>query len=491
MNRRLLFRVTAPSILVGLLLLAASVMGAWTNYHLQKNLASILSENVTSLKDAQALEIHVRQLRFHNLLYLLDPKTERLKKIAADESSFETALQSVRDTPLTAEEEDIVQAIEKGYREYKDEQAQLREKARQMTIGQLHEHIDSHPVLLVVEPCRKLFRVTQERMEQTARESRQVSQTSLYAMLLVGVAGPLAGLVAGYGITRGLRRSIYRLSVHVQDIAQHLDRDLGTISVVADGDLHSLEEQVRLIVQKVEQAAQLLQQQQRDLLRTEQLSQVGQLAAGVAHEVRNPLTGIKMLVEAALRPSQPRALSTEDLRVIHREVQRLEQTVQTFLDFARLPAPERRAFNLRDAVARACALVQVRAEQQNVAIERTEPTEPVIAEVDAGQMNTVLVNLLLNALDAMPQGGGIAIELLPGLQGWIVLRVCDTGPGIAPAVAERLFQPFSTTKAHGTGMGLSLSRRILDEHQGTIHAYNREQGGACFVIKLPACGEPR
>jgi two-component system sensor histidine kinase HydH len=489
MNRRLFLRVAAPSILGGSLLLAASGVSMWTSYLLQENLVSILSENVTSLKASQELEIHVRQLRFHNLLYLLEPKLDHLKRIALDEGLFANALEELRQTTLSKEEADIFQAIETAFLEYKSEQADLRKEAKAMTIGQLRQIVDSHPVRQVVEPCKELFRINQERMEQTARESRQVSQASFTAMLVLGVAGPLPGLIAGYGLTRGLRRSIYRLSVHVQDIAQHLDRDLGSVSVVADGDLHSLEEQVRVIVQKVQQAAQLLQNQQRELLRTEQMSQVGQLAAGVAHEIRNPLTGIKMLVEAAVRPNQPRPLGAEDLRVIHREVQRLEQTVQTFLDFARLPAPERRALDLREAVDRACALVQMRATQQNVVIERGEPGAPVVGDVDAGQMNTVLVNLLLNALDAMPQGGRILVELLPASQGWIQLRVSDTGSGIAPAAFDRLFQPFSTTKAHGTGMGLSLSRRILEEHHGTIHAYNREEGGACFVLKLPIHGD--
>src|SRR5262249_58289543 len=129
----------------------------------------------------------------------------------------------------------------------------------------------------------------------------------------LGLAGPVGGLIVGYGLTRGLKKSIYRMSVRVQDMAQHLDRDLGSVSLVADGDIETLEKQMKFIVGKVELAAAELRRQQRELLRTEQMSQVGQLAAGVAHEIRNPLTGIKMLVEAALRPQAPRSLKEEDL----------------------------------------------------------------------------------------------------------------------------------------------------------------------------------
>src|SRR5262249_11211849 len=149
---------------------------------------------------------------------------------------------------------------------------------------------------MVVEPCRQLVLINKSKMTQVEAESQRVSHEGFLVMLFLGLAGPAGGLVVGYGLTRGFKKSIYRMSVRVQDMAQHLDRDLGSVSLVADGDIQTLEEQMKFIVHKVELAAAQLRQQQRELLRTEQMSQVGQLAAGVAHEIRNPLTGIKMLV---------------------------------------------------------------------------------------------------------------------------------------------------------------------------------------------------
>jgi signal transduction histidine kinase len=242
------------------------------------------------------------------------------------------------------------------------------------------------------------------------------------------------------------------------------------------------------IVGKVEEAAARLQQHQRELLRTEQLAAVGQLAAGVAHEVRNPLTGIKLLVEAAVRPANPKPLNAEDLHVIHGEIARLEKTVQSFLDFARLPAPRRQPCDLRDVVDRSRDLTRARAEQQRVELDVRLPAEPVRAPVDAAQLTTVLVNLLLNAMDAMPAGGRLSVELAADSAARAQLTVSDTGPGIAPAIADRLFTPFATTKATGTGLGLSLSRRIVEEHGGTITADNRPEGGARFHIAIPLPG---
>ena len=117
------------------------------------------------------------------------------------------------------------------------------------------------------------------------------------------------------------------------------------------------------------------------------------------------------------------------------------------------------------------------------------PDRPVVGFVDRGQFATVLVNLLLNALDAMPKGGRLEVELEAAENGGARLAVRDTGSGIPPEMAGRLFTPFATTKPTGTGLGLSLSSRILKEHGGDVTAGNRPEGGASFVVTLPPAPE--
>jgi signal transduction histidine kinase len=272
----------------------------------------------------------------------------------------------------------------------------------------------------------------------------------------------------------------------VQDLAQHLDRDVGSVSLTPGGDLTGLDRQLRHVVRRVADVAESLQRHQREMLRAEQLAAVGQLAAGVAHEVRNPLASIKLLVESALRRPGAGGLTCEDLQVILGEVVRLETTVRGFLGFARPAQPCRRACDLRDVVAGPVELVRVRARQQGVAVETAAPNDPVAAEVDRDQLCTVLVNLLLNALDAMPAGGRLDVGLT-AVGEEVRLRVADTGSGIASEVAARLFTPFTTTKPTGTGLGLSISRRIVEDHGGRLGGANRPGGGAEFTIVLPAC----
>jgi two-component system, NtrC family, sensor histidine kinase HydH len=485
MNRKLLFRITIPSVIFGVFLFAACLVSMRYIHRLQANLADILAQNVISLQAVQELEIQVRKLRFHTFLYLLDPQPERLSRIEDDQRRFEDALEAARGVSTTNEEQALLRRIEKTYEQYQKEQDQLITETHGRPLPEVYKIADKHPVKLVIFPCQKLLQINKDKMAESADESQRVSREGYLAMLFMGIAGPIGGLAVGFGVTRGLRRSIYQLSVRVQDLAHHLDQDVGSVSVVADGDLEALEEKMQFIVRKVEEAAKKIQEQQRELLRTEQLSQVGQLAAGVAHEIRNPLTGIKLLVEAALRPQSPRPLNREDTQVIFREVKRLEQTVQQFLNFARLPAPQIAPCDLGEIIRQAWELVRVRAKQQQVEPSFHLPTDAVIVSVDAGQLTTVFVNLFLNALDAVGTEGRLEVHLTPAEQETIRLRICDTGPGILPEIQEKLFQPFATNKPHGTGLGLFLTGRILDEHGGAISANNRPEGGACFTITLP------
>lgn len=486
MNRKLLLRITVPSLLFGVLLFTACLLSIRYIHRLQANLADILAQNVISLRAVQELEIQVRQLRFHTFLYLLDPQAERLKRVEDDQEKFEQALDEARQGSTTDDERALLETIETTYQQYKREQEQLITSAHGRPLPEVYKIADRHPVKLVVVPCQKLLQINAAKMDETSDESARVSREGYVAMLFMGIAGPIGGIVVGFGVTRALRRSIYRLSVRVQSLAQQFDQDVGSVSVVADGDLEALEEKMKFIVRKVEEAARRIQEQQRELLRTEQLSQVGQLAAGVAHEIRNPLTGIKLLAEAALRPKSPRPLNLEDTELVLREVRRLETTVQQFLDFARLPAPQIASCDLCNIVRQAWELVRVRATRQHVEPSLHLPATPMIIFADAGQLTTVMVNLFLNALDAIASAGKVEVHLASSGDGTIRLRVCDSGPGIPPEIQERLFQPFATNKPHGTGLGLFLTQRILEEHGGTIRAGNQREGGACFTITLPA-----
>jgi signal transduction histidine kinase len=485
MSRRIFLQVTAPAVLTGLLLCGICLACAWYLSRLQATTARIVSNNVASLQAAQELEMHVRRLRYHCFVYLLDPQPRRLEPIQTDKHNFEEALRVGHGLARTPAERECVEAIAAGYQQYQAELAQVRDEVTRehqpLALGALADH---HPLRHVVEPCQELLRLNTEAMEATLRDRGRASRRMSLLILLICFAGPLGGLVSGLGMAWGISRSICQLSIRVRGLAQCLDQDVASVSLVANGDLRNLDRELEHVVLRVEEVAERLQRQERDLLRAEQLAAVGQLAASVAHEVRNPLTAVKMLVEVALRPRRPRPLTDDDLRVMQREIARLETTVQNFLDFARLPSPRRSDCDLSEVVAHAVELVQARARQQHVEIAVEGPAEPSLSSVDRDQLHTVFVNLFLNALDAMPQGGLLNVTIEHSTEA-VEVRVYDTGPGIGPEIRDRLFTPFASTKPTGTGLGLSLSRRIVEEHGGTLSACNRLEGGACFAMKLP------
>jgi PAS domain S-box-containing protein len=270
-------------------------------------------------------------------------------------------------------------------------------------------------------------------------------------------------------------------------------RPLGVLAVHSarrrtfpEADVHFVQAVANVVALVMERHRQEERLRERQLVRAEQMAAIGQVAAGVAHEIRNPLTAIKGLVQVNLREADARGLPAEDLRVIEHEVRRMERTLQTFLDFARPPKPERRRLDPATVIDRVCTLVGGRARKQRVALGLLRPDEPAWLDGDQDQLQQLLLNLVLNALDAMPDGGAVEIELRPPRDGYVELLVRDTGPGIAPHVLPKVFETFVSSKETGVGLGLPVSRRIAEDHGGTLSAYNLPDGGACFALRLPA-----
>jgi hypothetical protein len=197
---------------------------------------------------------------------------------------------------------------------------------------------------------------------QTTEQNRTMAGRMMLGVLLLGTCGAAAGLLAGYGIARGINRSVVQLSVPIRDAAGKLNEVVGPLTPPASGDFRALEVSLQKVVER-------LHHSQREVLRSEQLAAVGQMAAGLAHELRNPLMSMKVLVQPAAERDASVSLSEEDLAVLNEEITRLDRSIQAFLDFARPPQLEKRTFEVRGVVEQAVHLVSGRAEQQGVRSE--------------------------------------------------------------------------------------------------------------------------
>jgi PAS domain S-box-containing protein len=266
-------------------------------------------------------------------------------------------------------------------------------------------------------------------------------------------------------------------------------RVIGTTGIARDiTERKRAEEDMRSTKDELEQrvlarTAELAEVQE-NLVRQERLAVLGQLAGGVAHQIRNPLAAIMNASYVLRRHLSPdKHQDVEDaIRIIHDEVRHANIIITGLLDYARVRTPDRNPASIVDLLERILTSEWI---PSNIRIVREFPeTNAVVSEVDADQLQGAIANVVRNAVDAMPDGGELSTAL--GVSGdEIVIRVADTGPGISPQVRGHLFEPLHSTKPLGIGLGLVTARRFVEAHGGRIACVD-VPAGACFEIRLPA-----
>jgi len=221
------------------------------------------------------------------------------------------------------------------------------------------------------------------------------------------------------------------------------------------------------------------------------LAEIGQITTGVAHELRNPITVILGFAQQLARHTERFPDLATSAQAIEREALRCNRMVQTILNFARMSDAQKRIENIFKVTESALALVRPLAHVRGVTVQVNAP--PLLPEIyiNAHRIEQLIVNLCTNALDAMPQGGSLALELRAqpsaGDPQAIELCIHDTGQGISENIRGKIFEPFFTTKerGQGTGLGLSMVRDIVDEHNGRLALSSREGYGTVVLIVLP------
>jgi len=233
-----------------------------------------------------------------------------------------------------------------------------------------------------------------------------------------------------------------------------------------------------------------LQRQREVLYQNEKLAALGTMAAGIAHEMNNPLGIITTRIEVMLLDAEQQQLPAqvlEDLQVLHRASQRVARIAASLRSFARHSPGDRVPLDLNAVVDESLQLMQKPLAADNVQIVASldRGLAPILG--DAATLHQVLMNLLTNAREAMPTGGQIRIETGPAERpGWVRLLVADTGPGIPAEEVSKIFDPFFTTKRTGTGLGLSVTYGIIQEHGGTVDVQSRPGAGTTFILSFPA-----
>lgn len=220
------------------------------------------------------------------------------------------------------------------------------------------------------------------------------------------------------------------------------------------------------------------------LVRTARLKSLGELAAAITHEIRNPLASIKGAIEIISEEISIESPRREFITVIEREVDRLNKLVDEFLRFARPRAAEKVLANLNQLIASVVNFVSPQAAKAGVTLVANPHNDLPLVPIDTDQLQQVLLNLILNAIQAMPTGGLVEITCEPVLD-QVEIRVRDRGIGIIPEQHSKVFEPFFTTKANGSGLGLPIAYQLVKQNGGELKLLEIEPPGSLFVVSLP------
>lgn len=280
----------------------------------------------------------------------------------------------------------------------------------------------------------------------------------------------------------------HRVAVKSRDEVGYLADSFNRMTANLEAANEKLIEWGKTLEKKVDERTKELTEMQAHLLRSEKLASLGKLAAGVAHEINNPLGGILIYSHLLLEDTDKNSPHYENLKKIVKETSRCKDIVKGLLEFARPKEPEMSLADINEIVDKSLAIMERQALFQNIKIKKFYSSELPKIVTDSAQLQQVFTNIILNAAEAMEGNGTLTLRTsLDGEGRYINIQFTDTGHGIKEEIRKRLFEPFFTTKevGKGTGLGLAISYSIIQKHQGTIDVTSQVGKGSTFTVKLP------
>jgi len=321
---------------------------------------------------------------------------------------------------------------------------------------------------------------TSQRIQQ-ARQQINHSERFLYTLMILG---PLIIIFTAFYYFRNFTQSILILTNATRKIKE------GNIDYRIK---NQLKDEFREMATSFNDMAISLKEQRQKIQQAERLAAVGELAAGLAHEVKNPLAGIKVSIEVLKSELD---LAQEDkeifLRIIN-EINRIESLLKNMLNYARPLKPQPESIRIHEILDNIIKTSEYSLKSpgdtsrltRNINFVKDYAADFPEIDADPAQMQQVLLNLVLNGIDAINESGTITVKTAQVPDEAVQIRISDTGKGIAPEILGKVFNPFFTTKSKGNGLGLAICKRLVEQHNGTIEVFNNPEGGVTFVITLP------
>jgi signal transduction histidine kinase len=330
----------------------------------------------------------------------------------------------------------------------------------------------------LIARVNNIINFSQMKLEEKTQTSMiKIAQTKRILFLLVPL-GPLLAIGLAF--------------IFIRDITRPLGSILEATRSLKAGDLGyrigDLRGEFGEVAASFNEMARSLNDQMRNMQRAEQMTVVGEMAASIAHEIKNPLAGIKIALSMLIENKNLSEAENEITRSSFSQIKRVESLIKEILDFARPKEPQYALTDVNEVIDKTVSFIEAVSAQANsgagVKVVKTLATDVPQLLVDPMQIQQVVMNIVLNAYDAMPEGGTLAVGSAL-TAGSFVVTISDTGSGIDPQIMGKLFKPFFTTKAKGTGLGLAIIKGIVERHGGTVDMQSTPGAGTSVTMALP------
>lgn len=462
--------------------LAGGMIMVWYSFRLEHILTSIIDRSLTAYQTAESLETALVNQKGFVSYYFLDGDPDWLRQMGEYRQIFRQRLSTARRLVENDRQEDAITRIEIEYQRYvstKDRVIDHYKAGRRSEGSRLHKASREQffSILSLCENYKEMHLTKISSVRQASnRQARRLRIVAAAAMLGEFLLGIFLALI----LTRQVLGPVRKLSMAANREGSP-DRP--------DNEIQALSHRVHGLIEDIDQTASELEKSREHLQQAEKMALVGKLAAGMAHSIRNPFTSVKMRLFSLERSLNLSDIQKDDLRVISEEIRHIDTIVQNFLEFSRPPRLKIQKISPSTVVDAAIRLLSHRLKSYDVNVELVREALLPEIEADPEQLKEVLVNLVVNACEAMAGNGAIVIReeevIVEPLKRMAVIRLSDNGPGIPAAVVDKVFQPFFTTKEDGTGLGLSIASRIVEEHHGELAVRSQEGDGTVFTITLP------